>query len=95
MTSTSNISIIEDRRRGSFTRSKKAKYKDIQKMEIPKKPRFLCFHGHASNAARLEEQCSNWPDYVLEKMDLVFIDGPFTVEDGLYDWFTMVKNRYT
>ncbi|KAI3775774.1 hypothetical protein L1987_45527 [Smallanthus sonchifolius] len=71
----------------------KAKYKDIRKMEI-KKPRFLCFHGHASNAAILEEHFTHWPDYVLEKMDLVFIDGPFTVEDGLFDWFTKENNTY-
>ncbi|KAI3704352.1 hypothetical protein L1987_74570 [Smallanthus sonchifolius] len=62
-------------------------------METPKKPRILCLHGHGSNGATLKEHLSIWPDYVLEKMDLVFIDAPFSVdEDGeLFEWFTFHK----
>ncbi|KAD5960762.1 hypothetical protein E3N88_12234 [Mikania micrantha] len=64
-------------------------------MEIPKKPRFLCLHGHGSNAAKLQEHFNNWPDYVLDKMDLVFINGPFSVddEDELFEWFTLDKSK--
>ncbi|KAL8240476.1 hypothetical protein R6Q59_013831 [Mikania micrantha] len=66
-------------------------------MEIPKKPRFLCLHGHGSNAAKLQEHFNNWPDYVLDKMDLVFINGPFSVddEDELFEWFTLDKDNNT
>ncbi|XP_035831453.1 esterase AGAP003155 isoform X2 [Helianthus annuus] len=68
-----------------------AKSKDIVETEskgIPKKPRFLCLHGHGSNATLLEDHFKNWPDFVLEKMDFVFINGPFPVDDGLFEWFT-------
>ncbi|KAL8211209.1 hypothetical protein R6Q57_005646 [Mikania cordata] len=66
-------------------------------MEIPKKPRFLCLHGHGSSAAKLQEHLNNWPDYVLDKMDLVFINGPFSVddEDELFEWFTLDKDNNT
>ncbi|MFS7996461.1 putative serine hydrolase FSH, alpha/Beta hydrolase [Helianthus anomalus] len=53
-----------------------------------KKPLFLCLHGHGSNATLLKDHFKNWPDFVLEKMDFVFINAPFPVDDGLFEWFT-------
>ncbi|KAK9073616.1 hypothetical protein SSX86_007940 [Deinandra increscens subsp. villosa] len=67
-------------------------------METPKKPRILCLHGHGSNAAIHKRELDRWPDYVLDKMDLVFINGPFSIDDGIsdyeqYTWFTCDKEK--
>ncbi|KAJ0728218.1 putative serine hydrolase FSH, alpha/Beta hydrolase [Helianthus annuus] len=75
----------------SITEDYLAKSKDIVEMDskgILKKPRFLCLHGHGSNATLLKDHFKNWPDFVLEKMDFVFINAPFPVDDGLFEWFT-------
>ncbi|KAM0067568.1 putative serine hydrolase FSH, alpha/Beta hydrolase [Helianthus debilis subsp. tardiflorus] len=74
------------------------KHKDIQKMEsneTPKKPRFLCLHGHGSNATLLEDHFKNWPNFVLEKMDFVYINGPFSVADELFEWYTTDEDYKT
>ncbi|KAI7729316.1 hypothetical protein M8C21_018536 [Ambrosia artemisiifolia] len=66
---------------------------NMERLETPKKPRLLCLHGGASNATVFKEELSIWPDYVLDKMDLVFIDGPFpahvdgTIVDQRFEWY--------
>ncbi|KAI7730091.1 hypothetical protein M8C21_001909, partial [Ambrosia artemisiifolia] len=75
-----------------------AKSKDIGEMKsigTPKKPRFLCLHGHGSNATIFKDHFNNWPDFVVEKMDLVFITGPFLVDEAneLFEWFVMAEDR--
>ncbi|KAK3042925.1 hypothetical protein RJ639_001001 [Escallonia herrerae] len=45
------------------------------------KPRVLCLHGYRESAAIMERHMEVWPNDVLEKMDLVFIDAPFPAEE--------------
>ncbi|PWA35562.1 serine hydrolase FSH [Artemisia annua] len=72
----------------------------IQKLEndirSPKKPRFLCLHGHGSSAAIFRTYFDKWPESVTSKIDLVFINGPFpigypTPDDEHFEWFTLDK----
>ncbi|KAK9073615.1 hypothetical protein SSX86_007939 [Deinandra increscens subsp. villosa] len=55
----------------------------------PKKPRILCLHGGGSNASELKEALKVWPDYVVEKMDPVFINAPFPTndDDEHFEWY--------
>ncbi|XP_052195571.1 uncharacterized protein LOC127803411 [Diospyros lotus] len=48
------------------------------KMQVQtiKKPRVLCLHGFRTSAEILKQQLAKWPDAVLEKLDLVFVDAP-------------------
>ncbi|KAI8536366.1 hypothetical protein RHMOL_Rhmol10G0251400 [Rhododendron molle] len=66
--------------------------------QIQKKPRFLCLHGFRTSAEILRKQLlRRWPETVLGKLDLVFIDGPYPGQgksdvEGFYDppyyeWF--------
>ncbi|KAL3527507.1 hypothetical protein ACH5RR_012163 [Cinchona calisaya] len=64
--------------------------------QFKKKPRILCLHGHASSGKIFKEDMKNWPEIVLEKMDLVFLDAPFPTENSsligrfdppYYEWF--------
>ncbi|KAG5529552.1 hypothetical protein RHGRI_030073 [Rhododendron griersonianum] len=65
--------------------------------QIQNKPRFLCLHGFRTSAEILRKQLRRWPETVLGKWDLVFIDGPFLAqgESGVerfysppyYEWF--------
>ncbi|KAF7130547.1 hypothetical protein RHSIM_Rhsim10G0170700 [Rhododendron simsii] len=65
--------------------------------QIQNKPRFLCLHGFRTSAEILQKQLQRWPETVLGKLDLVFIDGPFLAqgESGVerfynppyYEWF--------
>ena len=62
-----------------------------------RKTRFLCLHGFRSSGKILQTELQQGPDFVLEKMDLVFVDAPFPAEvksglDGKFDppnyeWF--------
>lgn len=45
-----------------------------------KKPRILCLHGHGSSGADLKKKMGKWPSFVLEKMDIVFINAPFLLQ---------------
>ncbi|KAF7829300.1 esterase AGAP003155 [Senna tora] len=68
-------------------------------MEVEKqrKPRVLCLHGFRTNAKILHKLTRRLPETVLQKLDLVFLDGPFPAEgksdvEGIYDppyyeWF--------
>ncbi|XP_030463297.2 uncharacterized protein LOC115683041 [Syzygium oleosum] len=62
-----------------------------------KKPRILCLHGFRMSAKILETQFHQWPESVLEKLDLVFLDAPYPSRgksgvEGIFDppyfeWF--------
>ncbi|KAI6692138.1 hypothetical protein NL676_019848 [Syzygium grande] len=62
-----------------------------------KKPRILCLHGFRMSAKILETQIRQWPESVLEKLDLVFLDAPYPSRgksgvEGIFDppyfeWF--------
>ncbi|KAK3042924.1 hypothetical protein RJ639_001000 [Escallonia herrerae] len=64
---------------------------------LTKKPKILCLHGFRTSGAILEKETQVWPEVVLGKMDLVFIDAPFPAQgksgvEGKYDppyfeWF--------
>ncbi|XP_058179596.1 uncharacterized protein LOC131298248 isoform X3 [Rhododendron vialii] len=41
------------------------------------KPRVLCLHGFRTSAEILRKQIQRWPEPVLRKLELVFIDAPF------------------
>nr|XP_009802159.1 PREDICTED: uncharacterized protein LOC104247763 [Nicotiana sylvestris] len=47
-----------------------------------KKPQVLSLHGHGANAEILKKEMElGWPQAVLEKLDLVFLNGPFLLQD--------------
>ncbi|XP_056168375.1 uncharacterized protein LOC130134495 [Syzygium oleosum] len=61
------------------------------------KPRILCLHGFRTSAKILETQIHKWPESVLEKLDLVYLDAPYPSTgrsgvEGIFDppyfeWF--------
>ncbi|XP_017238119.1 uncharacterized protein LOC108211119 [Daucus carota subsp. sativus] len=55
-----------------------------------KKSKILCLHG-----ALLKEELQIWPSNVLERMDLVFIDAPFRVEDEDFPAFSWIHAQDT
>ncbi|KAJ7953541.1 Serine hydrolase FSH [Quillaja saponaria] len=64
---------------------------------IQKKPRILCLHGYRTSAKILQKLVRRWPETVLQKLDLVFLDAPFPSRgksdvEGIFDppyyeWF--------
>ncbi|KAL8145453.1 uncharacterized protein LOC141706988 isoform X1 [Apium graveolens] len=55
-----------------------------------RKPRFLCLHGFRTSGHILKTQLNKWPEFVLDKLDLVFPDAPFPCTgksgvDGIFD----------
>lgn len=66
-----------------------------------KKPRFLCLHGFRTSAEIMKKQMGKWPELVLDKLDLVYLDAPFPAEgksdvEGIfeppyYEWFQFNK----
>ncbi|KAG9450770.1 hypothetical protein H6P81_010735 [Aristolochia fimbriata] len=68
---------------------------------VARKPRFLCLHGFRTSAEIMRLQIGKWPQCVLEKLDLVFIDAPFPAEGKsdvesifpppYYEWFQFNK----
>ncbi|GMN27311.1 hypothetical protein TIFTF001_041014 [Ficus carica] len=70
-------------------------------VEVARIPRFLCLHGFRTSAEIMKKQIGKWPQSVLDKLDLVFIDGPFPAQgksdvDGIFDppyfeWFQFNK----
>ncbi|KAJ0770654.1 putative serine hydrolase FSH, alpha/Beta hydrolase [Helianthus annuus] len=73
---------------------------NMESLETPKKPRILCLHGGVSNDTLFKEELSIWRDFVLEKMDLVFINGPFPAySDGIivdehFEWYAKDDETY-
>ncbi|XP_010025399.2 esterase AGAP003155 isoform X1 [Eucalyptus grandis] len=61
------------------------------------KPRILCLHGFRMSAKILETQMHKWPESLLEKLDLVYLDAPYpsmgkSGAEGVFDppyfeWF--------
>jgi hypothetical protein len=72
-----------------------------EQQPIERKPRFLCLHGFRTSGEILKKQIEKWPQSVLEKLDLVFLDGPFPSNgksdvEGIFDppyyeWFQFNK----
>lgn len=68
---------------------------------VRRKPRFLCLHGFRTSGAILKKQVDKWPESVRDKLDLVFVDGPFPAQgqsdvEGIFDppyfeWFQFNK----
>ncbi|KAF7150327.1 hypothetical protein RHSIM_Rhsim02G0034300 [Rhododendron simsii] len=64
---------------------------------ILKKPKLLCLHGYRTSSEILQKQLQKWPESLLGRLDLDFIDAPFPalgksdVEDifdpPYYEWF--------
>ncbi|GFY87362.1 alpha/beta-Hydrolases superfamily protein [Actinidia rufa] len=46
-------------------------------IQTQRKPRFLCLHGFRTSADILEKQLRRWPEVVLGRLDLVFLDAPY------------------
>ncbi|KAJ4954234.1 hypothetical protein NE237_011017 [Protea cynaroides] len=67
-----------------------------------RKPRFLCLHGFRTSGEIMKKQIYKWPQFVLDKMDLIFLDAPFPAEgksevEGIFDppyyeWFQFDKD---
>ncbi|RZC81021.1 hypothetical protein C5167_043612 [Papaver somniferum] len=52
--------------------------KRIEEDDERKPPRVLCLHGFRTSGEILKKQVlTKWPDSVVKKLDLVFIDAPF------------------
>ncbi|KAK1410676.1 hypothetical protein QVD17_37215 [Tagetes erecta] len=62
-----------------------------------KKLRILCLHGFRTSGSILEKEIEKWPQPLLQKLDMVFMDGPYLAQgkaalDGIFDppfyeWF--------
>ncbi|KAL3728681.1 hypothetical protein ACJRO7_033287 [Eucalyptus globulus] len=62
----------------------------MAEIRAPGKPRILCLHGFRTSAAILETQIRKWPESILEKLDLVFLDAPYpstgkSSVEGIFD----------
>ncbi|XP_057972489.1 uncharacterized protein LOC131160653 isoform X2 [Malania oleifera] len=65
--------------------------------EPEKRPRILCLHGFRTSAKILQNLIGRWPETLLGKLDLVFLDAPFPARgksdvEGIFDppyyeWF--------
>jgi hypothetical protein len=68
---------------------------------VVRKPRFLCLHGFRTSGEIMKKQIQKWPQNVLDKLDLVFVDAPFPCNgksdvEGIFDppyyeWFQFNK----
>lgn len=72
----------------------------------PRKPRFLCLHGFRTSGEILKKQLTTkWPQSVLEKIDLVYVDAPFPCQgksevEGIFDppyyeWFRFSNREFS
>ncbi|GAU44832.1 hypothetical protein TSUD_238050 [Trifolium subterraneum] len=63
-----------------------------------KRPRILCLHGYRTSGQILKKSIfRRWPETVIQKLDLVFLDGPCPAQgksevEGIFDppyyeWF--------
>ncbi|KAL7202791.1 hypothetical protein ACSBR1_034288 [Camellia fascicularis] len=72
-------------------------YNKVEIPQIQKKPRVLCLHGFRTSAEILKKQVGRWPQTLLGKLDLVFVDGPCLArgksdveaffDPPYYEWF--------
>ncbi|XP_021743625.1 dihydrofolate reductase-like [Chenopodium quinoa] len=70
-----------------------------------RKPRFLCLHGFRTSGEIMKKQIHKWPEFVCDKLDLVFPDAPFPAQgksdvEGIFDppyyeWFQFNKEFTT
>lgn len=68
-----------------------------EKKNTSRKPRILCLHGFRTSGEIMKKQIHKWPQNVLDKLDLVFVDAPFPCNgksdvEGIFDppyyeWF--------
>ncbi|XP_058747769.1 uncharacterized protein LOC131620653 [Vicia villosa] len=66
-----------------------------------RKPRIMCLHGFRTSGEIMKKQIHKWPQNVLDKLDLVFVDAPFPCTgksdvEGIFDppyyeWFQFNK----
>lgn len=69
-----------------------------------RKPKFLCLHGFRTSGHIFKTQMEKWPQFVLDKIDLVFPDAPFPCDgksevEGIFDppyyeWFQFNKVNF-
>ncbi|XP_076886111.1 uncharacterized protein LOC143535859 [Bidens hawaiensis] len=69
---------------------------EINEQQI-KKLKILCLHGFRTSGAILQNEVERWPQPLLQKLDLVYMDGPYLAQgksgvDGIYEppfyeWF--------
>ncbi|KAH9626485.1 hypothetical protein KSS87_020187 [Heliosperma pusillum] len=62
-----------------------------------RKPRLLCLHGFRTSGEVMKKQIHKWPESVLSRLDLVYLDGPSPAQgksnvEGIFDppyyeWF--------
>ncbi|OIS95945.1 PREDICTED: esterase AGAP003155-like isoform X1 [Nicotiana attenuata] len=74
----------------------------MEKESEKKKPRILCLHGFRGSAEILKKLVLRWPESVVDKLDLVFLDAPFPAQgksalEGFFDppyfeWFQSNKD---
>lgn len=94
---------LRERERERFVRlkmgSEGAEIKGLRKL------RLLCLHGFRTSGEIIKKQVTGkWPESVLEKLDLVFVDAPFPCQgksdvEGIFDppyyeWFQFNKVRF-
>jgi len=70
---------------------------NIMEEQSQKKPKILCLHGFRTSGEILKKLVLRWPENVIQKLDLVFLDGPFPAQgksdvEGIFDppyyeWF--------
>ena len=75
---------------------------DLNNSVNSRKPRFLCLHGFRTSGEILRKQIhTKWPESILDKLDLVFVDAPYPSQgksdvEGIFDppyyeWFQFNK----
>lgn len=62
----------------------------VMQNEIQNKPRILGLHGFRTSALIFKNLIARWPDTVLQKLDIQFLDGPFPAQgksevEGFFD----------
>ncbi|KAI3912660.1 hypothetical protein MKX01_009630 [Papaver californicum] len=84
--------------------SKKKKMGNQKRIEEEeRKPRVLCLHGFRTSGEIIKKQVTTkWPESVIHKLDLVYVDAPFPCEgksevEGIFDppyyeWFQFDKD---
>jgi len=69
----------------------------MEEDQTQRKPRILCLHGFRTSGEILKQLVLRWPEPVIQKLDLVFLDGQFPAQgrsdvEGIFDppyyeWF--------
>uniref|UniRef100_A0A224X4H7 Dihydrofolate reductase-like protein n=1 Tax=Hypericum perforatum TaxID=65561 RepID=A0A224X4H7_HYPPE len=70
---------------------------------VGRKPRLLCLHGAKTSGEIMKKQVHKWPESVLDKIDLVFVDAPLPAQgkspvEGIFDppyfeWYYINKDH--